>query len=134
LRDHNFQVTDEKPFGFGLSFNTLVAAGSIDYKRRIHLQRLLPVTITIVDDQSLQNCKWIISQLARALRHERNRGRQAHWAYSLNRHIALLQAYQGERRNLENKEMINTKESSHHRARLNPAVPSTSGGRKAGST
>ncbi len=134
MSDHNFNVSDKKPFGFGLSFHALVAAGSIDYKRRIHLQRLLPVTMTIIDDGSVLNCKWIISQLAGALRHERNRGRKVHWTYSLNRHIALLQAYQGERRNLENLEMIKTKESSHQSARLNPAAPLASDGRKAGST
>jgi len=73
-----------------------MAAGSVKYKRHLHLQQLLPVTTEKVDDQSLPNCKWILSRLATALRQERNRGRRGHWAYSLNRHIGLLQAYRGE--------------------------------------
>ncbi len=100
----NYNVSHDvhnNPHGFGKSFNSLVAAGSVRYQRRLHLQQLLPVTLIKIDDHSLQNCRWIIARLASALRHERNRGRRAHWAYSLNRHVALLQAYRGEQRFLE---------------------------------
>ena len=86
----------------GRSLNPLVVAGSITYERRLHLQQLLPIALRKIDDQSSQNCRWIISRLARALRQERNRGRCRHWAYSLNRHVALLQAYRGEHGVLKN--------------------------------
>jgi len=91
-----------KPLRFETSYSTLVAAGGVKYQRRLHLQQLLPVTLPKIDDQSSQNCRWIISRLATALRQERNRGRCGHWTYSLNRHVALLQAYRGERLLLEN--------------------------------
>jgi len=99
---HNPGTLPDKPHCYGLSFNTLAAEGSLRYKRRLHLQQLLPITATVVEDQSRENCQWILGRLARALRRERNRGRKAHWAYSLNRHLALLQAYRGEQKVLEN--------------------------------
>jgi hypothetical protein len=43
----------------------------------------------------------IVARLARALRAERQRGRAGHWSYDLNRHIALAQALDAERRRLE---------------------------------
>jgi len=88
--------------GFGRSLKQLVNAGSVSYQRRLHLQQLLPISLMRIDDRSSQNCRWIVSRLATALRQERNRGRCAHWAYSLNRHVALLQAYRSERELLEN--------------------------------
>jgi len=88
--------------GVGSSLNRLVSAGSISYQRRLHLQQLLPISLMKIDDRSLQNRRWIISRLATALRQERNRGRCGHWAYSLNRHVALLQAYRAERKLSEN--------------------------------
>ncbi len=88
--------------GIGWSLNRLVNAGSASYHRRLHLQQLLPISLKKIDDRSSQNRRWIISRLATALRQERNRGRCGHWTYSLNRHVALLQAYRGERELLEN--------------------------------
>ncbi len=90
-----------KTYHHGPSFTGLMASGSDAYKRRLHLQHLLPLTPAAIDDPSQQNCLWIIKRLARALRQERTRGKNAHWAYSLNRHIALLQAYRGECKYLE---------------------------------
>ncbi len=95
------QNSGKKPHIYGQSFQPLVAAGSVKYKRHMHLQHLLPVAAEKIDDQSWPNCKWILSRLATALRQERNRGQRGHWAYSLNRHIGLLQAYRGERENLQ---------------------------------
>jgi hypothetical protein len=43
----------------------------------------------------------LVARLARALRAERQRGRAGHWSYDLNRHIALAQALDAERRRLE---------------------------------
>jgi len=94
---HNSGTLPEKPHGYGLCFNSLAALGSLRYNRRLHLQRILPITAAVVEGQSLENCQWILGRLAQALHQERNRGRRAHWAYSLNRHLALLQAYRGER-------------------------------------
>jgi len=96
-----FSGPSEQSHRYETSFASLVEAGSVAYKRQFHLQHLLPVTQAKVEDQSFLTCQWIIRRLARALRQERTRGRNAHWAYSLNRHIALLQAYRGEKILLE---------------------------------
>lgn len=90
-----------KPSGTSQSFSSLITTGAKKYERRIHLQHLLPVSDMMVDDPSHKNCLWILRKLRTALRHERTRGRHSHWAYSLNRHIAVLQAYRGEQDLLE---------------------------------
>jgi len=95
------QPAGKNQSGIGRSLKRLVKAGSGSYQRQQHLQQLLPVSPVKINDRSSQNCRWIISRLATALRQERNRGRCGHWSYSLNRHVALLQAYRGERKLLE---------------------------------
>ena len=79
----------------------LIERGAEAYDRRLHLPRLLPLGPAELADDSPTAARMILKRLARALRNERNRGRAGHWTYDLNRHIALSQAYAGERRRLQ---------------------------------
>lgn len=83
------------------SFNPIIQRGADSYDRDKHLQQLLPISASQISDKSNEAGKWIATRLAHALRAERNRGSAGHWAYSLNRHLALLQAYRGERMALD---------------------------------
>jgi hypothetical protein len=74
-----------------------VAAGVDDYQRERCLPGLLPMLPAEVADTSEGTRRRIVARLARALRAERMRGRAGHWTYDINRHIALLQAFQAER-------------------------------------
>ena len=47
----------------------------------------------LLADMSEVGARAIIARLERALRAERHRARAGHWAYDLNRHIALRQAF-----------------------------------------
>lgn len=80
------------------SYDTLVARGIEPYDRTRHLPRVLPVGAAELTDPSAEGRRRTLARLARALRAERNRGRAGHWTYDLNRHIALAQAYESERR------------------------------------
>ena len=77
-----------------------IAAGIADYRRQRCLPALLPLTPAEVADTGEAMRRRIVGRLARALRAERTRGRAGHWSYDINRHIALLQAYEAERRHL----------------------------------
>ena len=83
------------------SIAAATAAGVEAYVRQRHLPRVLPVGPDEIADESIAGRRRIVTRLARALRAERNRGRGGHWTYDLNRHIALRQAYQAERRWLD---------------------------------
>jgi len=65
------------------------------------LPRLLPITDSELAPDDPEAVRRIVDRLARALRSERQRGRAGHWSYDLNRHIALAQAIDAERRRLE---------------------------------
>ena len=69
--------------------------------RRAALGRLLPLWPHELADESLQGRLRVVGRLRKALRAERRRGLAGHWTYDLNRHIALSQAYAGERRRLQ---------------------------------
>lgn len=77
-----------------------IRAGIALYKRQTALPRLLPMMPAELADDSEAARRRIVARLARALRAERMRGRAGHWSYDLNRHIALHQAYEGERQQL----------------------------------
>lgn len=79
------------------AFGQIVRAGTITYRRAIHLPRLIPMIPSELADSSPAMRLAILRRLARALRSERNRGRSGHWTYDLNRHIGLAQAYAAER-------------------------------------
>jgi Family of unknown function (DUF6477) len=83
------------------SIGALVRAGVESYQRGRHLPHLIPIAMDRLADLNIDSHRSIVTKLARALRAERSRGRAGHWTYDLNRHIALLQAYEAERRLLE---------------------------------
>jgi hypothetical protein len=58
------------------------------------LARLLPLWPHELSDPSKAGIEKRMALLQRALRAERQRGRQGHWAYDLARHAALLRVYQ----------------------------------------
>lgn len=60
------------------------------------LKRLLPFSESELRDYSRQSKQKIMARLRAALRRERVQGRAGHWAYDLNRHIALSQALRSE--------------------------------------
>jgi hypothetical protein len=73
-------------------------AGNEPYDRQRHLPRILPVGPNELADESDAGRRRILARLTKALRGERSRGRAGHWTYDLNRHIALAQAFNAERR------------------------------------
>ena len=81
--------------------DAVIGAGIALYQRQSSLPRLLPRLTVELADESEAARRQILARLARALRAERMRGRAGHWTYDLNRHIALHQAYEGERRQLQ---------------------------------
>lgn len=79
---------------------SIIAAGIADYHRQRCLPALLPLVPAEIADTGETMRRRIVGRLARALRAERRRGRAGHWSYDINRHIALLQAYEAERSQL----------------------------------
>lgn len=75
-------------------------AGMAGYERRRALPRLLPLADSELAEDDAQAAREIIARLSRALRAERQRGRAGHRSYDLNRHVALAQALDAERRRL----------------------------------
>lgn len=75
-------------------------AGADGYERKHALPRLLAIADSELAPDNPEMSQKIIARLARALRSERQRGRAGHWTYDLNRHIALAQAIDAERRQL----------------------------------
>ena len=86
----------------GCAFDKLIARGGEEYQRKRHLPRILPVAAEFLEAATEADRRALLARIARALRHERNRGRAGHWTYDPNRHIALAQAYAGERKLLLN--------------------------------
>jgi hypothetical protein len=80
------------------AFDGVVRHGATLFDRALYLPRVLPGFQE--DDLAPQARRRTLARLARALRMERQRGRAGHWSYDLNRHIALAQAYESERRRL----------------------------------
>lgn len=73
-----------------------VSGGAACYDRRRSLPRLIGWVPEISGAENEASDRAIQARLTRALRAERQRGRAGHWAYDLNRHLALLQALEGE--------------------------------------
>lgn len=76
----------------------VVAGGSATYDRRRALPRLIGWDARDLDRDDEALGRAIRARLTRALRAERRRGRAGHWAYDLDRHVALLQALDAEAR------------------------------------
>ncbi len=70
------------------------------YDRQRHLPALLALWPVELEDFSIAGTRAIIARLEEALGGERRRGRARHWAYDLNRHLALISALEGEKRQL----------------------------------
>jgi hypothetical protein len=60
------------------------------------LPKLIALWPHEIDDQSPEGRRRILAKLRSALRAERRRALSGHWSYDLNRHLALLSAYNGE--------------------------------------
>lgn len=58
--------------------------------------RFLPLWPIELDDLTPAGRDRVVRLLARALRHERRRGIEGHWAYDLSRHATLLAIYRAE--------------------------------------
>ena len=92
-----------KPSGARLRTNqqrdcdTRVKAGSHAYVRARDLPKLIALWPHELEDRSEAGRLHIIAKLRRALRAERRRALASHWSYDLNRHLALLSAYEGQR-------------------------------------
>ena len=74
----------------------VVAGGAAAYDRRRALPRLIGCDPGELDRDGAAGERRVKARLMRALRAERRRGRAGHWAYDLDRHLALLQALAGE--------------------------------------
>ena len=73
-----------------------IRAGAEAYDRVRDLPRLARIDPLAGIADTAENVTQIVAKLERALRAERNRARSGHWAYDLNRHIALRQAHRAE--------------------------------------
>lgn len=78
------------------AFDGVVRQGATLFDRALYLPRVLPGLQE--GELAPEARRRTLARLARALRMERQRGRAGHWSYDLNRHIALAQAYESERR------------------------------------
>jgi hypothetical protein len=73
-----------------------VRAGVGLYDRARDLPGLIRTDPFAPAPETSEAVRAIVARLERALRAERNRARSGHWAYDLNRHIALRQAHLAE--------------------------------------
>ena len=73
-----------------------IGAATEGYDRIRLLPRLIAIDPSTLDDGSGPLAPPVLARLKRALRDERRRGRAGHWAYDLNRHLALRQAIEAE--------------------------------------
>jgi hypothetical protein len=70
------------------------------YDRLSQLPRLIGLWPSEMQDFSAAGTLKILALLRKALRSERSRGRSGHWAYDLNRHLALAASLKAERAHL----------------------------------
>jgi len=75
-------------------------AGVAAYDRARALPRLIAIDPHELRDDEPDHRRRIVARLSSALREERRRGIAGHWAYDLNRHLALTQALAAEDRSL----------------------------------
>jgi hypothetical protein len=79
----------------------LTSKGSAAYDRERDLGRLIALWPKEIADTSTAGRLRIVARLRQALRAERVRGRAGHWAYDLNRHVALALALKAEMPSLD---------------------------------
>jgi hypothetical protein len=82
------------------AIETSVKAGVGHYERARHLPGLIGIDPGALSDGGAMPKKAILARLKLALRTERRRAKAGHWAYDLNRHIALRQALMVEENDL----------------------------------
>ncbi|MEM7620285.1 MAG: hypothetical protein AAF228_07465 [Pseudomonadota bacterium] len=89
-----------------IKYSSFQPAGSskaaAPYVREISLPRLIAIWPSDLKAMSKSKLEKIVNILKKALRAERQKGLVGHWSYNINRHLALLQAYQAEREALKN--------------------------------
>lgn len=66
------------------------------YVRSRDLPRLLGLWPEEVARMAETDLEVVVARLASAIRAERRRGRSRHWSYDLNRHSALIHAFESE--------------------------------------
>ncbi len=66
------------------------------YRREEELPKLIGLWPDEIAGHEAADANVVLGKLRRALRAERQRGRAGHWAYDLNRHLALLDAIRHE--------------------------------------
>ncbi len=91
------RVEDRKEIEAGL-----IEGGARAYKRNYDLPRLISLWPRELADETKDARSKIIAKLKCAIRAERQRGQAGHWAYSLDRHLGLLQALKAETAALKN--------------------------------
>ena len=74
----------------------VIRDGALAYERARCLPRVLPMLAGDCCGPEPETTRRIVRKLADALRRERRLGRAGHWAYDLNKHIALAQAWKAE--------------------------------------
>ncbi len=88
---------DRLPIRAWRAMEDTIDAGVLRYDRRAMLPRLLKIWPGELDDAGEPEAsKIILARLRRALRREWSLSRARHWAYDVNRHIALAQAWRAE--------------------------------------
>lgn len=70
--------------------------GERAYDRMRDLPALVALWPSELQDFTPPGTQKIVSRIQRALRAERARGQSGHWAYDLQRHLALVRAYKAE--------------------------------------
>jgi len=80
----------------------VIRDGARAYERARCLPRVLPLLAGTCQGPEPETTRLIVRKLAEAIRRERRLGRAGHWAYDLNKHVALTQAWEAERRQAKN--------------------------------
>jgi hypothetical protein len=76
----------------------VIRDGARAYERARCLPRVLPMLAGNCHGPEPETTRLIVRKLADAIRRERRLGRAGHWAYDLNKHLALTQAWEAESR------------------------------------
>lgn len=84
-----------------LTLHGIVQTGVAHYERNKVIPHLLPLLPDNLTGPEPETTRQIVKLLSKALRRERTYGRAGSFVYSLNRHIALAQAFHAERAGLK---------------------------------
>ena len=84
-----------------LTLQGIVKTGAEHYERNKVIPHLLPLLPDSLSGPEPETTRQIVKLLSKALRRERKYGRAGSFVYSLNRHIALAQAFHAEQAGLK---------------------------------